>query len=319
MFTNLSELVTFYRNDSSELRTRLGAAPIKARDFLPPLVGLTDHKSAPWFLGNKCTREDIRLKLANTPNGTFYVHGSDNNFQISYAWNHTIVEEPIEINANGCKFAHDSQYFFSVSALIADHFYNKGILKCMLLCPPGHNLRRALTLTGTGREYTTARSRVDESAAKSLYYLGGVPEEYSLDVLEGAFDGAFTVRDSLIDDQVLWLNYVSEGQLLRSKIENSSRGLHLEGSDKFFMTLSELITTYCGDNSELPYGLRMGWGTSAPVPAPPIGFYDHLTAPWYHGNITRDEATARLEGQPAGSFVRLRISNVWCHYTHGSL
>ena len=267
-------------------------------------VGKSDHVHAAWFSIEQASPESIQQSLGNKPDGTFRVYFKASSVILAYAFNGAVLEEFIELSNDMAKLQRESTVFFSLSALIASHIYEQGVLRCLLLSDGTHLLIRSLNLNACGRSMVTARSRVDVTASSSAYYLGGVPEEVALDALDGAFDGAFVVRDSLSDMQLLWLHYVAQGRVQHLRIENTPSGLHFNTSTSIYGSLSQMIAEYVtNSDNDMELFLRLGWGIVVPVQAPPVGPYDHLTAPWFIEDLTPEESNEQLENHPNGTFV----------------
>ena len=250
------------------------------------------------------SRQQAHSQINAHTDGDFIVFAIEGSVLLAYAHGGAVLEERVELTNDSAKLQRESLKFFSLCALVAYHFCEPGALRCLLLPNLQHVLVRSRLTTGAGRSILTARSRVDAAASSSSYYLGGVPEEVALDALDGGFDGAFVVRDSLSDMHLLWLHYVDAGRVHHQRIRNTPNGLHIESSPTTFDTLSELITFHVnhGDN-DAGVTLRLGWGVIIPIPAPPIGVYDHLTAPWFFENLSREEANEQLDYHPTGTFV----------------
>ena len=305
VFTSLSEFVKAHATSSSDLPMGLVLSHSPSlEDIESPLVGKSDHVHASWFVKDRSSKEHVYAKLRNDPNGTFRVYADDELHVLAYAFNGAVLEEFIELSNEMAKLQRESTVFFSLSALIASHIYEQGVLRCLLLSDGTHLLIRSLNLNACGRSMVTARSRVDVTASSSAYYLGGVPEEVALDALDGAFDGAFVVRDSLSDMQLLWLHYVAQGRVQHLRIENTPSGLHFNTSTSIYGSLSQMIAEYVtNSDNDMELFLRLGWGIVVPVQAPPVGPYDHLTAPWFMESLTREEANEQLDYHPTGTFV----------------
>jgi hypothetical protein len=123
--------------------------------------------------------------------------------------------------------------------------------------------------------------------------------------LNGAFDGAFVVRQSLSNEQLLWLHYVAGGRVCHLSIHNNTEvGLSVQGSSQEYAVLSQLINEYAKNpNNDVGLHISFGWETFQTSESPPIDKYDHLTAPWFFENMTRDQANAQLDYHPSGTFV----------------
>ena len=254
------------------------------------------HRQAKWYMHDASVAE-VGARLQGLPDGFFAVrHVADNQaYQLHYCYQGALEDRLVSTDGAVYSLEGSEQQFASLSALVM--FYTvvpTADLPMLLRLPPDD-------MYGNG--YETARSRVDVAALSSIYWIGGVPEEVALDLLEGAFDGAFAVREDLQDPQVLWLNFVVGGQVQRRKIVNSLRGLRLVESDLAFENLTAFVAHHCGKNDDAPYVLRMGWSKVLPSRPPPIGINDHLSAPWFLEHGTDAIVFDLLEFEPAGTFL----------------
>ncbi len=112
------------------------------------------------------------------------------------------------------------------------------------------------------------------------------------------------MRQSLTNEQLLWLHYVSSGRVCHLAISHGDNGLFFHGSKHASSTLTQLISEYIADsNNDIGLHISLGWIPFQTAEATPIDTYDHLTAPWYFENMTRDQANAQLDYHPSGTFV----------------
>ena len=267
-------------------------------------TGKTSHLQASWFISGQADRGQVHATLRREQNGAFRVFTASGLLVIAYLFDGTVFEESISLEDDKARFIRESLSFFSLSALVAFHYYETGILRCLLSQTMIHSMIRSVHLTASGQPLVIARTRVDAAAAASSYYLGGVPEEVAVDALDGAFDGAFVVRDSLSDMHMLWLHYIEQGRVHQLRIHNTPKGLHLHSSVHTFDTLSQLIVAYINDpDNDMRLALKLGWGVLVTVAPPPVGLHDHLTAPWYFEDLSLEDANKQLEAHISGAFV----------------
>ena len=317
MFSTLSEFVNAYANDNDDLpRTLVISKAVMLGSVISVTIGKSDHRQAAWFLSDKADRSQVHAMLRREQDGSFRVYTYNGGLILAYIFKGTIYEEAVVLDNERAKLQRESFSFFSLSGLIAFHYYELGVLRCLLAQTSANMLIRSVHLNASGQALVTARSRVDAVAATASYYLGGVPEEVAVDALDGAFDGAFVVRDSLSDMHLLWLHYIDTGRVHQIRIHNSVKGLYLHSSTVVFETLSQLITSYINDqDNDLSLVLKLGWGILTNINAPPIGLHDHLTAPWFFETLSREDADKQLEAHVSGAFVCLSFfSDVYADF-----
>ena len=187
-------------------------------DLITVMAGKSDHRQASWFSLVPVSRKQVVSALNGEPDGSFRVYEDvEGGMHLAYVYGGQVLEEGVNVDADMAKLQRESLTFFSLSTLIAYHYYERGILHCLLSPSSANQLIRSVYLTASGLPHLTARSRVDPAAASALYYLGGVPEEVAIDALDGAFDGAFVICDSLSDMQMLWLHFIEQGFCYRCR------------------------------------------------------------------------------------------------------
>ena len=281
-----------------------------------PLVGRSDHLHAPWFQPSTLSKEQMHVLLRTQPSGSFRVFTKDGQCMLAYVCGDDVLFEAVELTGDSARLRREEVMYFSLSALVAAHFCDAGVLQCVLRPAASHLLLRSPYLNAAGRTVVTAHARVDAEARAAEYYLGGVPEEVALSLLEGAFDGAYVVRDSLFDSNLLWLHYVDNGIVKHVRIENTSSGLCFAASPQKYPNLTQLLDEYVANpRNDLGIVLLHGWNAAQPRAPPLIGPYDHLTAPWFVENASREDANKLLDYRPPGTFVCVAIRSR-CRIVH---
>jgi hypothetical protein len=105
-----------------------------------------------------------------------------------YVGETAVNEEAIDFNDESAKLTRGHASYFSLGALIAAHYCDKGILDCTLRQDSRHVIARSLHRTGAGTIVSNAGLRVDKKAKDAKYYLGGVPEEAAVKVIDPFMD-----------------------------------------------------------------------------------------------------------------------------------